>query len=88
VERIIRWMKHIPYYGRLLQTPFKDWLHEQKDKMHRKSNNNLTGSITKVSMLSRIFDLFVAVMIGYFIISIINSLAQRYYKRTRTIQCK
>ncbi|CAF4025666.1 unnamed protein product [Adineta steineri] len=88
VERIIRWMKHIPYYGRLLQTPFKDWLHEQKDKMHRKSNNNLTGSITKVSMLSRIFDLFVAAMIGYFIISIINSLAQRYYKRTRTIQCK
>jgi len=87
VERIIRWMKHIPYYGRLLQTPFKDWLKEQKGKMHRKPGQHLTGHITKVSTLSKIFNLFVAAMIGYFIISIINSLAQRYYKRKRTA-CK
>jgi hypothetical protein len=87
VERIIRWMKHIPYYGRLLQTPFKDWLKEQKDKMHRKPGQHLTGHVTKISTLSKIFNLFVAAMIGYFIISIINSLAQRYYKRKRTA-CK
>jgi len=78
VERIIRWMKHIPYYGRLLQTPFKDWLKEQKGKMHRKSSEHSTGHITKI------LNLFVAAMIGYFIISIINSLAQRYYKQQRT----
>ncbi len=46
--------------------------------MHRKSGEHLTGHITKI------FNLFVAAMIGYFIISIINSLAQRYYKRKRT----
>lgn len=84
VERIIRWMKHVPHYGRLLQTPFKDWLHEQKGKMHRKPGENLTGHVTKTSMLTKMFNLFVAAMIFYFIASIINSLAQRYYKRTRS----
>jgi membrane protein YqaA with SNARE-associated domain len=84
VERIIRWMKHIPYYGRLLQTPFKDWLHEQKGKMHRKPGENLTGHVAKISTLTRIFNVFVAGMIIYFVASIINSLAQRYYKRTRS----
>jgi membrane protein YqaA with SNARE-associated domain len=83
VERIIRWMKHIPYYGRLLQTPFKDWLKEQKGKMHRKPGENLTGHMTKISTLTRIFNVFVTAMIVYFIVSIINSLAQRYYKRKR-----
>jgi len=87
VERIIRWMKHLPYYGHLLQTPFKDWLQEQKGRMHRKPGEHLTGHITRISTLSKIFNIFVGVMIGYFIISIINSLAQRYYKRTRT-ECK
>jgi membrane protein YqaA with SNARE-associated domain len=81
VERIIRWMKHIPYYGRLLQTPFKEWLKEQKHKMHRKPGEHLTNHLTRTSKLSQIFSLFVAGMIAYFIISIINSLAQRYYKR-------
>ncbi|CAF2927453.1 unnamed protein product, partial [Rotaria sp. Silwood2] len=89
VERIIRWMKHIPYYGHLLQTPFKDWLQEQKTKMHRKPGEHLTGHITRISTLTKIFNLFVAAMIAYFIISIINSLAQRYYKRARIrTECK
>ena len=84
VERIIRWMKHIPHYGRSLQTPFKDWLHEQKGKMHSKPGENLTGKLPKVPLLTRIFNFFVTAMIVYFIASIINSLAQRYYKRKRT----
>jgi len=84
VERIIRWMKHIPHYGGLLQTPFKDWLQEQKGKMHRKPGENLSDHVTKISSLTKMFNLFVAAMIFYFIASIINSLAQRYYKRTRS----
>ncbi|CAF1287663.1 unnamed protein product [Rotaria sordida] len=87
VERMIRCMKHIPFYGNLLQTPFKDWLHEQKMNMHRKPGQHLTNHITRISTLTKIFNLFVAAMIAYFIISIINSLAQRYYKRIRT-KCK
>jgi hypothetical protein len=86
VERIIRWMKHIPY-GRVLQTPFKEWLYEQKDKMHRKADEHVDGHLTKIATLTKIFNLFVYAMVGFFIISIINSLAQRYYKRIRT-DCK
>jgi len=88
VERIIRLIKYVPHYGQLLQTPFKDWLKEQKGKMHRKLGDNSSIHVANVSLLSKIFNYFVAAMIGYFIISIINSLAQRYYKRTRTTECK
>ena len=84
VERLIRLMRHIPYYGRLLQTPFKEWLKEEKEKMHRKTGEKLTVQATRVSLLSKMFNFFVAAMIAYFIISIINSLAQRYYKRKRS----
>jgi len=87
VEGIIRWMKHIPYYGRSLQTPFKEWLSEQKGKMHRKPGEHVAGHVARVSTLSKMFNLFVGAMIAYFIISIINSLAQRYYKRKR-MGCK
>jgi hypothetical protein len=80
VDRIIRWMKHIPYFGHSLQTPFKDWLKKQKEKMHSKPGDH----ITKIPLLTRVFNMFVTAMIVYFIISIINSLAQRYYKRKRT----
>lgn len=81
VERIIRWIKYIPYYGRSLQAPFKDWLQEQKGKMHNKPDGDLTKHVTKISLLTRIFNILVTAMIIYFIASIINSLAQRYYKR-------
>lgn len=84
VERLIRLMKHIPYYGRLLQTPFQEWLKEEKQKMHRKTGEKLTDQVTRVSLLSKMFNFFVAAMIAYFIISILNSLAQRYYKRKRS----
>ena len=81
VERIIRWIKYIPYYGRSLQAPFKDWLQEQKGKMHSKPDEDLTRHVAKISLLTRIFNFLVTAMIIYFIASIINSLAQRYYKR-------
>jgi membrane protein YqaA with SNARE-associated domain len=84
VERIIRWMKRIPFYGHLLQTPFKDWLKKQKEKMHSKPGENLPDHMMKIPLLTRLFNIFVTAMIVYFIASIINSLAQRYYKRKRT----
>ncbi|CAF0933849.1 unnamed protein product, partial [Didymodactylos carnosus] len=82
MEHIIKIMKQIPYYGRSLQAPFKEWLIVQKKKMHRKLGE--PASISKASLLSRIFDVVVIVMVCFFIVSIINSLAQRYYKRTRS----
>ncbi|CAF0975482.1 unnamed protein product [Didymodactylos carnosus] len=82
MERIIKIMKQIPYYGRSLQAPFKEWLIVQKKKMHRKPGEPI--NISKASVLSRIFNIIVIVMICFFIVSIINSLAQKYYKRTRS----
>lgn len=84
VERIIRWIQYVPHYGSLFQAPFKEWLSEQKQSMHRKPDADLIDRVTKLSTLSKLFNWLVAAMIGYFVISIVNSLAQRHYKRTRT----
>jgi hypothetical protein len=52
--------------------------------MHSKPGENLTGHLTKLALLNRLFNVLVTGMIVYFIASIINSLAQRYYKRKHT----
>lgn len=40
------------------------------------------------SKLATIFDLFVIAMVGYFVLSIVNSMAQSYHKRLNKDQIK
>ncbi|XP_059618487.1 vacuole membrane protein 1 isoform X1 [Phlebotomus argentipes] len=68
----------IPFMGKRLQEPFKAFLQNQKARLHR-------GPARKASetgnFLARLFEKFVVAMIVYFVVSIINSLAQSYHKR-------
>ena len=52
---------------------------KQKAKLHRKSGQSESGS--DPSVLGWIFEKFVLAMILYFVVSIVNSLAQSYHKR-------
>ena len=83
VERLIHWMKHVPSYGRSFQQPFQDWLREQKERMHRTSAEHLAKEQIPVSILSQCFSAVLLLTLLYFLLSIVNSLAQRYDKRRR-----
>ncbi|KAF5286550.1 hypothetical protein FQA39_LY16233 [Lamprigera yunnana] len=70
------WLRVIPVIGWKLQEPFKSFLDNQKSKLHRHAGTHESGS-----RLSSLFEKFVIAMILYFVVSIVNSLAQSYHKR-------
>lgn len=78
VEQVVSLIKHIPYFGPSLQAPFKEYLVKQKTKLHHKRGAALP---TETSWLSWLYERLVIVMVAYFVISIINSMAQSYHKR-------
>ncbi|XP_076345603.1 vacuole membrane protein 1-like isoform X2 [Tachypleus tridentatus] len=81
VENLVSKLKYIPYTGKYLQAPFKELLVKQKSKLHRKVGSPVQQ---ESSWLSWMFEKFVVLMIAYFVLSIVNSMAQSNHKR----QCK
>ena len=79
IEAVVSNLNRLPYIGPKLEGPFKELLVKQKAKLHRKSGQSETGS--DPSVLGWIFEKFVLAMILYFVVSIVNSLAQSYHKR-------
>merc|ERR1712226_558669 len=69
----------LPYIGAKLETPFKEFFDNQKKKLHRSTDSGpVEGS---QSWLSIVFDKLVLAMVLYFLVSILNSMAQTGYKR-------
>ncbi|KAB0362831.1 hypothetical protein FD754_006987 [Muntiacus muntjak] len=60
------------------QKPFQEYLEAQRQKLHHRSE---MGSPQGENWLSWMFEKLVVVMVCYFILSIINSMAQSYAKR-------
>ncbi|XP_073257303.1 vacuole membrane protein 1-like isoform X2 [Porites lutea] len=80
VEAVLSYVGKIPTIGPYIQKPFKIALEKQKEKLHRKPGQG--GSTTsEPNILAWIFEKFVIAMIVYFLLSIINSMAQHYAKR-------
>ncbi|CAN7937587.1 unnamed protein product [Ixodes hexagonus] len=69
---------YIPYVGKYLQAPFKEFLAKQKAKLHRKVGTEVPQ---EGSLLSWLFEKLVMAMVVYFVLSIINSMAQNYHRR-------
>lgn len=78
VELLLKMLRYIPYVGRYLQAPFKEFLAKQKAKLHRKVGSHVAQ---EGSLLAWLFEKLVLGMIIYFVLSIINSMAQSYHRR-------
>ncbi|XP_034235958.1 vacuole membrane protein 1-like isoform X3 [Thrips palmi] len=79
LARAVDLLGNIPVVGPRLQEPFSAFLVKQKERLHREGGDSSSGS--EGNILSAIFEKFVVAMIIYFVVSIINSLAQSYHKR-------
>lgn len=75
LETSISFLVQIPVLGPKLEAPVRTLLAKQKEKLHS------GGSDQGGSIVSSIFEKFVLAMVAYFVISILNSLAQSYEKR-------
>lgn len=78
LEKTVSALGMIPLVGQYLQDPFKTFLQDQKKRLHRSPDAPPQESNT---VISQIFEYLLALMLVYFIISIVNSLAQSYHKR-------
>jgi len=75
LETSISFLVQIPVLGPKLEAPVRNILAKQKEKLHG------GGSDQGGSIISSIFEKFVLAMVAYFVVSIVNSLAQSYEKR-------
>ncbi|XP_051966100.1 vacuole membrane protein 1 isoform X2 [Xyrauchen texanus] len=78
VEQMVSLIGVIPGVGASLQKPFREYLEAQRGKLHNPAGD---GAAAGESWLSWVFEKVVLVMVCYFILSIINSMAQSYAKR-------
>lgn len=84
IEKAIDLLTNIPVVGKMLQEPFKAFLNNQKAHLHRKKGAAAGAAGAGAgggNLLARIFEKFVILMVAYFVVSIVNSLAQSYHKR-------
>lgn len=81
VEQMVSLIGAIPRLGPSLQKPFQEYLEAQKHKLHHKSGEKMEAS---ENWLSWLFEKIVIVMVCYFILSIVNSMAQSYAKRIQS----
>ena len=77
IEKLMFFFKNIPVFGLHLQNLLQKLLEIQKNKLHGDKSQLETNS----NHLAFVFEMFVFFMVCYFVISIINSLAQSYHKR-------
>lgn len=80
VEAVLTYIGAIPTVGSYIQKPFRIALEKQKEKLHRKPGHG-ASTTTEPNILAWIFEKIFIGMILYFLLSIINSMAQHYAKR-------
>ncbi|XP_075590957.1 vacuole membrane protein 1 isoform X2 [Dermatophagoides farinae] len=88
VQSVLTFCRNIPYIGHYIHEPLRDYLQHQKKSLHRGTNQMIQ---TKgQSWISFIFESFVIIMVTYFMVSIINSMAQsnlkQYYQQKQKQQ--
>nr|CDJ85198.1 Transmembrane protein 49 [Haemonchus contortus] len=78
VENLIHQIGKIPHVGDMIRQPIREMLQKQKIALHRAPGTHVEQS---TSTLQAILGGVVTLMIFGFLLSLINSLAQRYHKR-------
>ncbi|XP_075709148.1 vacuole membrane protein 1 [Rhinoderma darwinii] len=80
VEQMVSLIGAIPSIGPSIQKPFQEYLEAQRKKLHHKTD---VGAPQSENWLSWAFEKLVIVMVIYFVLSIINSMAQSHAKRVQ-----
>lgn len=78
IEKVLFVVSIIPYVGLDLQQPIRDFLLRQKQKLHRRSSAETPEG---TNVIGWVLQTFVIGMVIYFVISIINTMAQSHHKR-------
>jgi hypothetical protein len=88
LDNLLVLLAKLPYVGDKIQTIFQEWLTAEKKKLHKSQShgNAGTGHEPSENILSWVMGKVVLLMVVFFVVSIVNSLAQQRYKRLITQQ--
>ena len=78
IDKVTFFLGTIPSIGHTLQGSLQKILQLQRERFHRDSHSKLEANKNPLAV---VFEVFVMSMIAYFVVSIINSLAQSHHKR-------
>lgn len=81
LDNLFALVSKTPYIGHKIQPIFQEWLDNEKEKLHHRDQNIDLAHQPSESILSWLLNKIVLLMVLFFVISIVNSLAQRRYKR-------
>ncbi|BES98556.1 vacuole membrane protein [Nesidiocoris tenuis] len=84
ISKLMGLLGLIPVFGARMQIYAQNLVEMQRAKLRQGGSTEGPSG----NPLSSIFEVFVLVMVGYFVVSIINSLAQSYHKRISTKMAK
>ncbi len=89
LDGLFELLAKVPYVGHTIQPLFQEWLNKEKSKLHRVQNSG-AADLThgSESIIGWILNKVILFMILFFVVSIINSLAQRMYRKTATALSK
>lgn len=79
-SQVLSWVERIPYIGPKLEAPLLEFLRNQKARLHKNDGSSVPEN--QGSVLSALLEKFVLAMVVYFVVSIVNALAQNYSKRS------
>jgi membrane protein YqaA with SNARE-associated domain len=80
-------LSNVPFAGDKLKPLIEEWLNSEKNKLHMRSEEGGSGSAGRApseSVLGWCLNKIVLAMILFFVVSIVNSLAQQRFKRLST----
>jgi membrane protein YqaA with SNARE-associated domain len=77
-EHLIQKTGKIPRIGPFFQATLTEFLNNQKRKLHRNPGDPVNQD---ASLLQQVITFLTVALIGFFLVSIVNSLAQNYHKR-------
>ncbi|XP_035710276.1 vacuole membrane protein 1 [Folsomia candida] len=75
LDRVVSLIRKIPRYGEKISDPFVEYISQQKAHLHNKTAWSKPGHVAYV------LDIIVTFILVYFVLSIVNSMAQAYHKR-------
>lgn len=81
LDNLFELLSRVPYIGSSAQPLFQEWLNGEKAKLHKSAASRTNDLPQSESILSWLLGKFVLLMIVFFVVSIVNSLAQRRVKR-------
>ncbi|XP_035702629.1 vacuole membrane protein 1 isoform X2 [Folsomia candida] len=76
LDRVVTLIRTVPQYGSQISDPFVEYISHQKANLHNKTNAS-----GEPGHIAYVLDKVVMLVVIYFVISIVNSMAQAYHKR-------